>query len=75
MKIAIYVNYANNNFNKDFKVSNELLGRGHNVFLAVSDEQLLYFKGNCDIVCLGYSMAEFGDKYKLDIIDDIVDNV
>ena len=36
MKIVIFVDYSNANFNKDFMMSNMLISRGHNVFLAVS---------------------------------------
>ncbi len=58
MKILIYVDYSNPEFNKDFKLSNELLSAGHNVFLAVNNEQFDALKGNCDRVLVGYSSNE-----------------
>lgn len=56
MKIVIYVDYANDQFNKDFKLANVLIEHGHNVFFAVNDEQFEYFKGKCDLTINGYSM-------------------
>ena len=57
MKIVIYVNYTSSEFNNDFKLSNMLIERGHNVFLAVNDEQFDYFRANCDKFVIGLSMS------------------
>ena len=58
MKIVIKVDYSSLEFNKDFKLSNMLLSKGHNVFLAVGMEQFLYLKKNCDKAVLGYSIKD-----------------
>ncbi|MBQ7352284.1 MAG: hypothetical protein IJW59_05455 [Clostridia bacterium] len=55
MKIVIDVNYSSSKFNMDFKLSNMLIERGHNVFLAISQEQFLQLKKNCDKAVLGFS--------------------
>ena len=62
MKIVIYVDYSNNQFNKDFEVSNKLISSGHNVFLAINDNQFEELKKNCDKAVLGYSVNNI-DKY------------
>ena len=55
MKIVIYVDYSNKEFQEDFKISNMLIERGHNVFLAVNDVQFEYLRSKCDISYLGKS--------------------
>ena len=58
MKIVILADYSSEQFNKDFKLSNMLLERDHNVFLATSSEQFEFFLEGCDVGVIGYS----GDK-------------
>jgi hypothetical protein len=62
MKIVIYVDYSNNQFNKDFELSNKLISSGHNVFLAINDNQFEELKKNCDKAVLGHSVNNI-DKY------------
>ena len=57
MKIVIFVDYSNSEFNKDFKLSNMLISRGHNVFLAINDRQFAELKNNCDKAVKGYSRS------------------
>lgn len=57
MKIVIYVDYSNSQFNKDFQVSNQLIEQGHNVFLAVNEGQFEELKKNCDKAFRGYSYS------------------
>ena len=77
MKIVIYVNYSNKEFSSDFKLSNMLIGMGHNVFLAVNDNQFKELKSNCDNAIIGAScndldaVKNFKDLYKVDSNDDI----
>lgn len=72
MKIAIYVNYSSANFNNDFVMSNTLIANGHNVFLAVTEGQLNYFRENCDIVCRGVSAEGEAHFYDLPLIEDVL---
>lgn len=72
MKIAIYVNYSSANFNNDFVMSNTLIANGHNVFLAVTEDQLNYFRENCDIVCRGVSAVGEAQFYDLPLIEDVL---
>lgn len=58
MKIVLYVDFGNCNFNKDFELSSMLLSRGHNVFLASNLNQLEYLATKCDRVVCGYSGKE-----------------
>ena len=55
MKIVIFVDYSHEQFNKDFQLSNMLIEKGHNVFLAINQEQCEYLKKNCNVAVLGYS--------------------
>jgi len=55
MKIVILVNYKDKNFNKDFQVSNLIMSYGHNVFLAVNDDQFKYLMSKCDKGIIGFS--------------------
>ena len=57
MKIVIYVDYSNKNFNKDFEIANMLIERGHNVFLAINDDQFNDLKNRCDKAVKGYSYS------------------
>ena len=41
MKIIIYVDFSNAEFNKDFALSNRLTGAGHTVLLVTNDGQLI----------------------------------
>ena len=54
MNIVIYVNYGDSQFNKDFKIANELL-KVHNVFFAINDIQLNDLYPKCDILVRGLS--------------------
>lgn len=54
MNIVIYVNYSDSQFNKDFKIANELL-KVHNVFFAINDIQLKDLYNKCDILVRGMS--------------------
>ena len=65
MKIVIYVDYSNSQFNKDFQVSNMLIDKGHNVFLAVTEEQFEYFKDKCDRSFVGYSHGDGAELGKI----------
>jgi len=60
MKIVIFVDYSNSNFNNDFKLSNMLIERGHNVFLAINKTQFDELKKNCDLAVCGVS-SDFSD--------------
>ncbi|MBE5757430.1 MAG: hypothetical protein E7345_00675 [Clostridiales bacterium] len=55
MKILIYVNYSNKEFNKDFSYANLLIEKGHNVLLVTNDVQLNSAKDYYDILLWGYS--------------------
>jgi len=81
MKIAIYVDYSNSQFNKDFVMANKLIEMDHNVFLAVNDNQFKHLKSNCNKAVLGYSYSnnynekehlkleeEFSIDYSIDLI-------
>lgn len=57
MKIVIYVDYSNKEFNKDFETANMLIDKGHNVFLAINDIQFNELKKNCDKAVKGYSYS------------------
>lgn len=57
MKIVILVDYSNSNFNKDFQMANILIDNGHNVFLAINDNQFDDLKLKCDRAYLGYSSS------------------
>ena len=64
MKIIIYVDFANAEFNKDFALSNRLTGDGHTVLLVTNDGQLIVSMGAYDLVLSGFSC-----KKDLSIID------
>lgn len=70
MKIVILVNYSDSQFNMDFKLSNELIAGGHNVFFAVNSEQFEYLSLNCDMKYRGYSMSNSSDYKDIPIISD-----
>ena len=58
MKIVVFVDYSNAEFNKDFALSNALLERGHQVFLVSNNEQLQYYvSGGMDKLIRGYSAS------------------
>ena len=63
MKIVLFVDYSNKEFNNDFRLSNMLINQGHSVFLAVNDIQFNELKAKCDRSYLGLSMASNKNKY------------
>ena len=69
MKIVILVDYSNTDFNKDFRVSNMLINQGHNVFLAINNDQFEELKSKCDNAYLGYSMKN--SKYQVPCISEL----
>ena len=79
MKIVIYVDYSNVEFNRDFRMSNELIALGHNVFLAVNDNQFEELKKNCDKAILGFSTINSNHVdcnlklHKINNIEDAID--
>lgn len=71
MKIVIYVDYSNKEFNKDFQMSNSLIAKGHNVFFAINNVQFDELRGNCDLSLLGVSALVHKDEYKnVEILND-----
>ena len=73
MKIVLYVDYSSNEFNNDFKLSNMLIGHGHNVFLAVNDTQFIELKNKCDIAYLGLSAISKKSSYpNIEVIDSSI---
>lgn len=71
MKIVIYVDYSNAEFNKDFVMSNLLLGENHNVFLAVNNFQFENLKHKCDLSLIGHSMKNRHEGIELsDVFDE-----
>ena len=74
MKIVLLVDYSNKEFNKDFMLSNSLIARGHNVFLAVNDEQFKDLLSKCDRAYLGVSATNKTASYpNIDIVKDNID--
>ena len=79
MKIVVFVNYSDENFNKDFTLSNALLDRGHQVFLVSSVEQLnQYISNDLDKLIRGFSASNVDincDFYDANghEIDEVVD--
>ena len=74
MKIVIFVDYSNKEFNKDFVLSNSLISKGHNVFLAVNDIQFRDLLNKCDIAYLGMSADNKKQDYpSIGTIDNNVD--
>lgn len=71
MKITIFVNYSSKEFNKDFNLANMLISKGHNVFLAINDNQFNELKIQCDRVFLGYSYS--GDNNNTPKISETYD--
>lgn len=63
MKIVIFVDYSNIEFNKDFQVSNRLINAGHNIFLAINDVQFEELRNRCDKAYIGYSRVNCGYKF------------
>ena len=63
MKIVIFVDYSNKEFNKDFQLSNMLIAKGHNVFFAINDEQFIDLKNKCDMLFLGLSAINKQSEY------------
>ncbi len=57
MKIIIYVDFANSEFNRDFALSSELTLE-HTVLLVTSREQLDSSIGSYDLVLQGFSCNE-----------------
>lgn len=71
MKIVIYVDYSNAEFNNDFKISNVLINKGHNVFLAVNDTQFNELTNKCDLSFLGLSAISKKSTYpNVELIDN-----
>lgn len=77
MKVVIYVDYVNANFNKDFMLANALLSREHNVFLVINDNQLHMYDGKLDILLIGFSSNVKPAKYEyIDLDNDLtIDDV
>ena len=74
MKIVLLVDYSNKEFNKDFMLSNSLIARGHNVFLAVTDNQFAELIAKCDRAYLGMSAIHKSSEYaNLTIISENID--
>ena len=57
MKIIIFVDFSNENFNKDFSFSNALIGKGHTVLFVNSFEQLNSAYMSYDLLIYGYSYS------------------
>ena len=55
MKIIIYVDFSNGEFNKDFSPSNRLTSEEHTVLLVTTDGQLNASIGAYDLVLSGFS--------------------
>lgn len=71
MKIVLLVDYSSKEFNRDFSLSNTLIAKGHNVFLAVNDNQFNDFAAKCDRVYLGLSACNrLSDYPNISVIDD-----
>lgn len=70
MKIVIFVDYSSSEFNKDFKLSNMLISRGHNVFLAVNNTQYEGLKKNCDKAVRGFSSLKDIDESDIVLSND-----
>lgn len=78
MKIVILVDYSSTNFNIDFKTSNMLISSGHNVFLAINDEQFKDLGSNCDKKIIGCSVNSGQADYKIDSnlsLDQNINNI
>lgn len=74
MKIVLLVDYSNKEFNKDFMLSNSLIARGHNVFLAVNDVQFKDLLLKCDRAYLGMSATDKSASYpSIGIVDNNID--
>lgn len=74
MKIVILVDYSNSNFNKDFQMANMLIDNGHNVFLAINDNQFEDLKLKCDRAYLGYSSSSIKDVIpRISEINDLIE--
>ena len=76
MKIIIYVDFSNAEFNKDFSLSNRLTSEGHTVLLVTTDGQLNASMGAYDLVLSGFSSKKdlsFIDKptYVLNADEDL----
>ena len=74
MKIVLLVDYSNKEFNKDFVLSNSLIAKGHNVFLAVNDNQFNDLISKCDRAYLGLSATnKVSDYPSISIITTDID--
>ena len=72
MKIVLYVDYSSSEFYKDFNVSNLLISKGHNVFLAINDKQFNELKNKCDACYLGNSVLSKVSYYpNIKLINEI----
>ena len=81
MKIVIFVDFLNSKFNRDFELSNALLGQGHSVFLVSTMEQLnMYVADGLDRLIRGYSAGtvqldepyyDVGNKSIDEVVNDI----
>ena len=76
MKIIIYVDFSNAEFNKDFALSNRLTGAEHTVLLVTNDGQLRDSMGAYDLVLSGFSckkdLSNMGKPtYKINTEDDL----
>ena len=69
MKIVIYVDYSNSQFNRDFSLANALLNRGHNVFLVINDYQLDMYRDKYDYLISGYSCSRELEIDNIKLID------
>ena len=77
MKIIIYVDFSNGEFNKDFALSGRLTGTGHTVLLVTNDGQLADSMGTYDLVLRGFSCKKNLSKidkptYTLNNDEDLV---
>lgn len=68
MKIIIYVDFKNKDFNKDFMLSQSLLNE-HTVLLVTSVEQLHSSMGAYDLILLGFSCSEKFDGLDKPVYD------
>ena len=58
MKIILIVDYKSSEFNKDFRLANDLI-KDHSVFLVTNVEQLKSAEPYYDLILIGYSINLF----------------
>lgn len=68
MKIIIYVDFKNKDFNKDFTLSQSLLSE-HTVLLVTNMEQLRSSIGTYDLILLGFSCVDKLDGLSIPVYD------